>query len=39
MNDVIYQNYTSKGLRVIALAYKDINSMGFMQLKKECNNF
>ena len=39
MNDIIYQNFTTKGLRVIALAYKDINSMGFQQLKKECNNF
>ena len=39
MKDVIYQDFTTKGLRTIAFAYKDLSTDEFNQLKSECNNF
>jgi magnesium-transporting ATPase (P-type) len=39
LKDVIYQDFTTKGLRTIAFAYKDLSTDEFNRLKSECNNF
>ncbi len=37
--DVIYQQFTSKGLRTLAFAYKDMTIEEFSDLSQQCNNF
>lgn len=39
LTDVISQNFTSKGLRVMAFAYRDLSIEEFNDLKYQCNNF
>ena len=39
MNDILDTKFTSKGLRAIAFAYKDMNLKEFENLKNECNDF
>jgi Ca2+ transporting ATPase len=38
-NDIISQQFTSKGYRAIMFAYKDLNIDEFEKLKRQCNNF
>lgn len=39
MSDVISKEFTIKGLRVLAFAFKDMHYDEFQALKEECNNF
>lgn len=39
LKDVIYQEFTTKGLRTIAFAYRDLSTDEFNNLKQECNDF
>jgi magnesium-transporting ATPase (P-type) len=37
--DVIFQQFTSKALRTLAFAYKDMTIDEFNDLSQQCNNF
>jgi len=39
MEDVIFKQFTSNGLRVLAFAYKDMSIEEFNELKEKCNDF
>lgn len=39
LKDVLFQEYTSKGYRAIAFAYRDLSTDEFENYKQECNNF
>ena len=38
-NDIISQQFTSKGYRAIIFAYKDLSVDEYEKLKRQCNNF
>ena len=39
LNDIVSKEFTTKGYRAMAFAYKDMNIEEFQNLKKESNNF
>jgi len=39
LSDVLFNEFTSKGLRSIAFAYRDLTEDEFNDLRQECNNF
>jgi magnesium-transporting ATPase (P-type) len=39
LGNIIYENFTSKGYRAMAFAYKDYNLDEFEELRRDSNNF
>lgn len=39
LDEILYKEFTKKGYRTLAFAYKDMSYDEFQTLKEECNNF